>query len=486
MQKIFILIKKLEIIILTLFIFLISIYNRRELDETEKRMRDISLDRIKNKNNNKIHYNYYYNSSNNNNQNGINKVEDNLLKNGFFVGKNKRNKSSDNYDNNSNSNYNNEIKDRGDIASDRINQILEKYKMMKEKEKKEKEEEINTNITNMTNNKNNKSNSRSKSNNKNKIIRKDKSYDYIIKIKGNAEDLYSNKKTRNNNTNIIHIPNINNINYNTNNTNNANYNTNNTNLNSNTNKIKDNDFDEEYEKLFHSKMNKRRSTNNLSNNKIDLSDYSNSVANILNSLDNQNNIINNNYFNNFGYDQLINSLNEPKIYRINKRKISRKSNKIENEQSKKSFLNSRIVDENKNKNYVLAPMKSIPITSISFRARMKYFSNKKEKNIEKLKKEKREEEKNIYTFQPKTSNNSLKVIKYNNNTESGNNTQKKKKVDYNRINNLYLDYKDKKSKIDILTKDYFKNAIYIKYFLYFIINYFRIIQFDKMEYFVHF
>ena len=150
-------------------------------------------------------------------------------------------------------------------------------------------------------------------------------------------------------------------------------------------------------------------------------------------------------------------LNEPKIYRINKRKISRKSNKIENEQSKKSFLNSRIVDENKNKNYVLAPMKSIPITSISFRARMKYFSNKKEKNIEKLKKEKREEEKNIYTFQPKTSNNSLKVIKYNNNTESGNNTQKKKKVDYNRINNLYLDYKDKKSKIDILTKDYFKN-----------------------------
>jgi len=37
-------------------------------------------------------------------------------------------------------------------------------------------------------------------------------------------------------------------------------------------------------------------------------------------------------------------------------------------------------------------MKDIPITNISFRARMKYFSDKKQKNLEKMIKAKKEEE----------------------------------------------------------------------------------------------
>ena len=117
-----------------------------------------------------------------------------------------------------------------------------------------------------------------------------------------------------------------------------------------------------------------------------------------------------------------------------------------------------MLDDSKNKSYVLAPMKGIPITNISFRARMKYFNDKKEKNMEKLRKEKKEEEKQIYTFQPKTGDNRLNVIKYNNQYNTENNSKKKKKVDYNRINNLYLDYKDKKNKIDELTKEYYRNA----------------------------
>ena len=36
------------------------------------------------------------------------------------------------------------------------------------------------------------------------------------------------------------------------------------------------------------------------------------------------------------------------------------------------------------------------------------------------------------------------------------NNNKKRKVNYDRINNLYLDYKDKDSKIDELTKEYYK------------------------------
>ena len=147
--------------------------------------------------------------------------------------------------------------------------------------------------------------------------------------------------------------------------------------------------------------------------------------------------------------------------RVDKRKIFRhKTGK--NKKNAKSYLKSKIIDENKNKSYVLAPMKGIPITNISFRARMKYFSDRKEKNMEKLIKEKKEEEKEIYTFQPKTGDNSMNVIRFNNyinnDNDNENNTKKKKKVDYNRINNLYLDYKDKKNKIDELTKEYYKNA----------------------------
>ena len=68
--------------------------------------------------------------------------------------------------------------------------------------------------------------------------------------------------------------------------------------------------------------------------------------------------------------------------------------------------------------------------------------------IEKLKREKKQEEKQKYTFQPKTGDNSLNVIKYENTSHNEENNVKKKKVDYNRINNLYLDYKDKQNKID--------------------------------------
>ena len=240
---------------------------------------------------------------------------------------------------------------------------------------------------------------------KNKQNKLEGNFDYIKKIKGNLEGLYGKNQENNN----------------------------------------DEDFDKEYDELFHPK-----------NRQLDNSDYSNSVFNILNNLDNQNN--NNNIINynkiNYGYDDLINSINEPKIKRINKRKISRRN--IDN----KKNVNSRILDEQNYKSYILAPMKGIPITNISFRARLKYFSDRKEKNIQKLLKEKREEEKEIYTFQPKTGDNSLNVIKYKNdsNNRIKNKVNYKKKVDYDRINNLYLDYKDKKNKIEELTKEYYKNS----------------------------
>ena len=326
-------------------------------------------------------------------KNKKNNFEDNLFQNGFFFSKNRKDKS------NNISNLNDESESQN--KEDRINQILEKYKMMKknekEEEKKGKDEEIN---------------SRSKS--KNKI--NDKNYDYIKKRKGNEEGLFGTTK------------------------NSKNYNKN---------------FDQEYDELFHPKKYKRN-TNDGQNNKINTSDYSNSVFNLINNLDNKGkntNMTQNNNFNVFGYDDFVNNINEEKKRRINKKKVSR--GKLDNSKNKKLNINSNLADEN---SFVLAPMKGIPITNISFRARMKYFSDRREKNLEKMKKEKNEEEKQKYTFQPKTGDNSLNVIKYDNTLDNEGNNVKKKKVDYNRINNLYLDYKDKQNKIDELTKEYYKNA----------------------------
>ena len=345
-------------------------------DTSKNSSRDISIDKDKIKEINNL-TNYY-------NQNKSNKLEDNLLKNGFFMGKNRKDKSLSNKDN-----------DDELSGNDKINQILEKYKMGKEKEKDEKM--------------------------RNKNIVNDNNYDYVKKIKCNVEGLYG----KNINNKIIN----------------------------------NKDYDNEYEELFHPKTKKRYTNNEDINNQLDTSDYSNSVYNILNNLDNQNNnIIGYNNINNYGYDDLINSITEPRISRINKRKVSRDKNKEKNKKRKKSYISSGMLDDSKNKSYVLAPMKGIPITNISFRARMKYFNDKKEKNMEKLRKEKKEEEKQIYTFQPKTGDNRLNVIQYSNQYNTENNSKKKKKVDYNRINNLYLDYKDKKNKIDELTKEYYRNA----------------------------
>ena len=343
-----------------------------------KNKRDISADRINNiknnarnlnSNNNQKKYFRYDNSKN---------LEENLLKNGFFSGKNKKNED-------------NEKENNDDEYNDKIREVMKKYQ------------------------------------NNEKIIEKkpEKKYDYIKKIKAKEEGMYGREKYLTNNNNDI----------------------NNFKINENDN---DNDIDDGYDELFHPKNNENRFNNNFNNNnnQLNTSDYSNnnSVYNILNNLDNRNI--------NYGYDDLINGINEPRYTRINKKKINRIPNK------KKSVLNYDFIENSRNNNsYILAPMKGVPITNISFRARMKYFSDKKRKNLEKKIKAKKDEEKQIYTFQPKTGENRLNVIKYDYdyiNTEH--NMNKKRMPDYNRINNLYLDYKNKNAKLNNLTKEYYQKA----------------------------
>ena len=267
---------------------------------------------------------------------------------------------------------------------------------------------------------------------------------YLEQKKANKSNKYlQNNISKNSNNNNDENNNL------TNNKNNINNNINNNNINNNINntiksKIKDNDYDEEYEELFHPKNNIRNNYNNINNNnQLNASVYSNSVYNIINNIDD--------------YDNLINGLNQPKYNRIEKKRIIHHPRK-----SQKSYLDNNIIENSISNNsaFILAPMKDIPITNISFRARMKYFSDKKKQNLEKMIKNKKEEEKQIYTFHPKTGINKLNVIKYDNclNTENNINNNRKRMPDYNRINNLYLDYKDKRAKLDELTNEYFKKA----------------------------
>ena len=311
--------------------------------------------------------------------------EENLKNNGFFSGKNKKNENIEKED----SKDSNE-----DTYPDKIREIIEKYQ--NEDNYKLKEE--------------NKSKGKTKINN---------NYDYIKKIKASEQGFYPVN-------NFYPYYNKNKINY------------------AIKSKREIDDYDEEYEELFHPKNNIRNDYNNINNyNQLNTSEYSNSVYNIINNIDD--------------YDNLINGLNQPKYNRIEKKRIVHHPKK-----EQKSYLDSNIIENSisNNSTFILAPMKDVPITNISFRARMKYFSDKKKKNLEKMIKNKKEEEKQIYTFHPKTGINKLNVIKYDNylKTENNINNNKKRMPDYNRINNLYLDYKDKKIKRDELTKEYYKKA----------------------------
>ena len=345
-----------------------NIKEKKSRSKSKNKM-DKSVDKIKNitDNNNNININkkqrYFMNYDNTKN------FEENLIKNGFFSGKNKKNENIENEDSNE------------DTYPQNIREIVEKYKKNKDNSKEKK---------------------------------KEKNYDYIKKIKASEQGqgfFIGNKSNPYYKNNIKY-------------------------------KNNDDDYDEEYDEIFHPKNIRKTNINNYY--QENTSDYSNSVYNIINNLD--------------GYDNLITDINEPKYNRINKRRIVRNPKRAIKE--RKSALNYDFIENSRSNNtsFILAPMKSVPITNISFRARMKYFSDKKQKNLEKLLKAKKEEEKQIYTFQPKTGENRLNVIKYDNYINNDNKTNNKRMPDYNRINNLYLDYKEKKNKLDDLTREYYKKA----------------------------
>ena len=348
-----------------------------------------------------------------NNRNSLNEAGD-LLNHGFFSPINIKIKSKYNFGNNNNDDNENYYEESNyDLNNSKIKRLMKKY------------QQINY------------------SNNLNK-------YDYIKKFKGDEANIFAINTVQNDN--YYQTKNNDNICINEDDYNEIFQHNNNTNI--------DNINDTEYDGIFHKKNNliKKNLYDILPNSQYNTFDeYTKSENNIL---ANTRNVIN--YDNYYNYDDLVNNLSQ--LSKDIRSQYNSNTNKSNISKDKSRIMPDSTFDNFQSKSYMLSPIQRVPITNISFRARMRYFSNKKQKNLERMMKQKVEEDNQRYTFHPKTDSNKLNVIKYNNfggnnlNTYKDMENTKKRKVDIRRINNLYMNYKDKEDKIDQLTRKYYKDA----------------------------
>ena len=104
---------------------------------------------------------------------------------------------------------------------------------------------------------------------------------------------------------------------------------------------------------------------------------------------------------------------------------------------------------------------SFPLSTMSFDQRMQHFSNKKYLDLEKIKNNIINEEEGIYTFYPRT-NKTIKKINYDYKSKSkskiyknsqNNESKRKGKINYKRLNELYMDYKERNIRIKNLEKE---------------------------------
>ena len=130
--------------------------------------------------------------------------------------------------------------------------------------------------------------------------------------------------------------------------------------------------------------------------------------------------------------------------------------------NQKGIFNNKNNDKlNRQKNRSSHKIKmSFPLSMMSFNQRVEHFNNKKDFNIEHIKKEINSIENEIYTFYPKT-NKKIQKINYeyrqksrpkvakNNKT----NERKKSKINYKRLNELYMDYKERNLRIKRLERE---------------------------------
>ena len=114
--------------------------------------------------------------------------------------------------------------------------------------------------------------------------------------------------------------------------------------------------------------------------------------------------------------------------------------------------------ENKNKNSM-----NYPLSTMNFNQRLKHFAGKKMFDLEKIKNNLINKEEDIYTFYPRTNKNIINgkkdIVKNVNNKYNCKNkntnyrNKRKTKLNYKRLNELYLDYKERKARIKKLEKE---------------------------------
>ena len=192
------------------------------------------------------------------------------------------------------------------------------------------------------------------------------------------------------------------------------------------------------------------------------------------------NFITNDQIFNYVYDESFQKFNDQKNLSSNKNTNKKNSNHKDynkiNINYKKTFkikkyksAKKRIIDNVNNdlkyyhNNYSSNKnRKNFPLYNLSFNQRVELFNNKKDLDIEKIKKDIINMEDEICTFYPKT-NKKINRINYEHKSKSKskskttiskiNDNKKKTKINYKRLNELYMDYKERNIRIKKLEKE---------------------------------
>ena len=173
---------------------------------------------------------------------------------------------------------------------------------------------------------------------------------------------------------------------------------------------------------------------------MDISNNNNNLNNYQNDEQPQKNIYND-------YEELFKKLNEQTTPYLKKN-----NTKIPNHRHNLNF------EQYKKVNFNNASKKSFSLIDMNFIERMEHFNNKKNTDIENMQNYITNVESHIYTFHPEMDSKSKNMVKIKNTIKTNSkqktgSSNKKKNINYKRLNELYLDYKNRNIKINKLAKE---------------------------------
>ena len=204
--------------------------------------------------------------------------------------------------------------------------------------------------------------------------------------------------------------------------------------------------------FLYNNKNKSKEMNRTNSNTLDFSNFNINNENIINYYDeeipnfNEKSILNTNKYLNQNEKSINDKIIKKQRYHTNKSNISKNKGMLEY-----IGVGSKIISQQIHK-------KKFHLSKMDFNQRLEHFSNKKNLDIKKIKSDISNIEEDIYTFYPKT-NKKIQKIKYENKSKSitknnrNNYSKKKAKINYKRINELYMDYKERNIRLKNLAKE---------------------------------